>query len=58
MLSRKVVVSRADWRPGDQKVFVADIRKAAEELFWKPHLRVEEGVGRLFAWVSENRKLF
>jgi CDP-paratose 2-epimerase len=58
LLGRKVVVSRGDWRPGDQKVFVADIRKAAEELFWKPHLRVEEGVGRLFAWVSENRKLF
>ena len=58
LLGKKVVVNRGDWRPGDQKVFVADIRKAAEELFWKPHLRVEEGVGRLFAWVSENRKLF
>jgi len=58
MLSRKVVVSRADWRPGDQKVFVADIRKAAEELEWRPQISVEEGMGRLFAWVSENRKLF
>jgi nucleoside-diphosphate-sugar epimerase len=37
---------------------VSDIRKAAEGLAWKPQMRVEEGVGSLFAWVSENRKLF
>jgi CDP-paratose 2-epimerase len=58
LLGKKVVVNRGDWRPGDQKVFVADIRKAAEGLAWKPQMRVEEGVGSLFAWVSENRKLF
>lgn len=58
MLGKKMVVSRGDWRPGDQKVFVADIRKAAEQLAWRPQISVEEGVGRLFAWVSENRKLF
>jgi len=58
LLGKKVVVSHGDWRPGDQKVYVSDIRKAAEGLAWKPQMRVEEGVGSLFAWVSENRKLF
>ena len=28
LLGRPVPVKRSDWRPGDQKVFVADIRKA------------------------------
>jgi CDP-paratose 2-epimerase len=49
---------RGDWRPGDQKVFVADIRKAERELGWKPKVSVEVGLERLFNWVKENRHLF
>jgi len=58
MLGKPVPVKRGDWRPGDQKVFVADIRKAERELGWKPKVGVEEGVGRLFDWVKENMELF
>ena len=58
MLGRKVPVQRSDWRPGDQKVFVADIRKAGAELGWTPKTGVAEGVGKLYSWVSENRKQF
>ncbi len=58
MLGRKVPVQRSDWRPGDQKVFVADIRKASAELGWMPKTGVAEGVSKLFSWVSENRKQF
>ena len=36
LLGRKIPVARGDWRPGDQKVFVADIRKAGSELGWTP----------------------
>jgi CDP-paratose 2-epimerase len=54
----KIPVGRGDWRPGDQKVFVADIRKAARELGWTPKVSVEEGVERLFEWVRENKGLF
>jgi CDP-paratose 2-epimerase len=57
-LGKPVLVKRGDWRPGDQKVFVADIRKAERELGWKPKVEVEEGVGRLFEWVKENKELF
>jgi CDP-paratose 2-epimerase len=46
------------WRPGDQKVFVSDIRKAERELGWKPKFGVRAGVQRLFDWVSANRSLF
>jgi len=58
LLGKPVPVARGDWRPGDQKVFVADIRKAERELGWKPRIGVEEGVRRLFEWVKVNKELF
>ncbi len=58
LLGRKIPVARGDWRPGDQKVFVADIRKAGRELDWAPKVGVETGVKRLFEWVKENKELF
>ncbi len=47
-----------DWRPGDQPVFVADIRKAAAEFGWAPQISVRQGIARLHAWVLANRALF
>lgn len=47
-----------DWRPGDQPVFIADIRKAKREFGWTPRVGVREGIERLVAWVSANRHLF
>jgi CDP-paratose 2-epimerase len=58
LLGRPIPVLRGDWRPGDQKVFVADIRKAERELGWKPNVNVDEGVRRLVEWVKQNRGLF
>ncbi len=58
LLGRPIPVKRGDWRPGDQKVFVADIRKAGRELRWSPRIDVEEGVKRLFEWVKANKALF
>jgi CDP-paratose 2-epimerase len=48
----------ADWRPGDQRVFVADIGKAARMLDWQPRVSTTEGVARLLAWIEANRDLF
>jgi len=48
----------ADWRPGDQRVFVADIRKAKERLGWAPTVSTTEGIKRLLEWVRENLDLF
>lgn len=47
-----------DWRPGDQRVFYADISKAKEELGWEPKVSVDEGVQMLFDWVVKNKDLF
>lgn len=57
-IGASIEVARGDWRPGDQRVFYADISKAEKELGWKPMIGVEEGVQKLFEWVKENRKLF
>jgi CDP-paratose 2-epimerase len=48
----------SDWRPGDQPVFVADVRKATAELGWSPQVSVRDGIGRLIEWVRANRELF
>jgi CDP-paratose 2-epimerase len=48
----------ADWRPGDQKVFVSDIRRACNELGWKPKINCAQGLELLYDWVSGNMELF
>ncbi len=58
LLGRPVPTSQGDWRPGDQRIYVSDIRKAQRELNWTPKIGVAEGVERLYRWVVENRNLF
>ena len=47
----------AAWRPGDQKVFVSDIQKVRQLAGWRPTTSVEEGLGRLSAWVANHKKI-
>lgn len=53
-----VTVSYADWRPGDQLVYVSNIQKAGVELGWQPQVDVEQGIHQLYDWVIANRDLF
>jgi CDP-paratose 2-epimerase len=55
---RKLECSFADWRPGDQPVFVSDIARAKADFGWQPQVGVEAGVGRLVDWVKANQALF
>lgn len=58
-LGRRIeAVQFGDWRPGDQKVYISDIRKACRDLGWRPEVSVRDGLGRLIAWVMANRSLF
>jgi CDP-paratose 2-epimerase len=56
LCGRKLDVRYGAWRPGDQKVYVSDIRKAGRELGWKPEVGPKEGLARLWQWAQENRK--
>jgi CDP-paratose 2-epimerase len=42
------------WRQSDQKVFIADIRKAQKHLHWNPTVTKHEGVSRMIDWVREH----
>ena len=55
---RRLTPPYLDWRPGDQRVFVADIRKAERLLGWAPKMSTSEGLDELLAWVGENQSLF
>ena len=57
-LGTKLDIRYDDWRPGDQRVFIADVSKAERALGWRPKVGPHEGVDRLFAWVRENLDLF
>lgn len=47
----------SDWRPGDQKVFIAHCGKASRELGWNPSVAPLEGVERLLKWVRDSREM-
>lgn len=58
LLGGPLEVARASWRPGDQRVYVGDIRKAERELGWQPQVSVREGITRLFQWIRDNQEMF
>ena len=58
LLGKPIEVARDDWRPGDQRVFYADTRKAKRDLGWEPKIDLEEGMELLFEWVKANKDQF
>ena len=44
-------------RRGDQKVFVADVRKAFADFGWRPSCSAEQGIRKLHRWVNANVEL-
>jgi CDP-paratose 2-epimerase len=47
---------RREWRLGDQRIYVSDIRRACSELHWQPRVPWRTGVKRLNEWVTANRR--
>ncbi len=58
LFKRKIKVAVSGWRPGDQPIFISDIRKAKKDFGWTPKTGVEEGIKKLYVWVSKNQNLF
>jgi CDP-paratose 2-epimerase len=58
LLGRPIPVSYEGWRPGDQPVYISDIRKAERILGWQPKFSLREGIYNLFTWVRGNLHLF
>lgn len=57
-MGRKIPLRYADWRPGDQRVYISDVRKLERVLGWKPEISVAEGVAQLDNWVRLNEAAF
>lgn len=55
--SLSVPVAYADWRPGDQPVYISDIRKAKRDMGWQPKVDWTAGVRKVVDWVRENREM-
>ncbi len=55
---KHIPVEYSEWRPGDQKIYVSDIRKAKEILDWSPRTNVVSGIEALHKWVNDNRNIF
>ncbi len=53
MVGCAMTYTQLDWRQGDQKVFVADIRHAARDLVWQPGISSESGIRRALEWTRE-----
>lgn len=58
LIRHPVKVQYAYLRPGDQTVYISDIRKANQELNWHPKISVQEGIVRLFEWIRNHQELF
>ncbi len=56
-IEKEITFSRSAWRPGDQKVYVSDIRRAAQELGWRPQVGLKEGLAQLASWTLEHEKI-
>jgi CDP-paratose 2-epimerase len=54
-LRRRVRTSNEDWRPGDQRYYVSDTRRAQRELGLGQPLSWREGVVRLLDWLRSEQ---
>ncbi|MBB4634567.1 SDR family NAD(P)-dependent oxidoreductase [Longimicrobium terrae] len=50
---RTVPVHTADWRPGDQRIYVSDSAKMERVLGWKPRTSWKAGLEKLVGWLHE-----
>jgi len=58
-ISEKITtVEFKEWRPGDQRVYISDIRKIGSQLSWRPKIDIQTGIKKLQEWVVENKPLF
>lgn len=56
LLKKKIPVTFKKKRPGDQDVYISNIKKAKRVLQWEPKTEIEKGLLQLITWVKDNVK--
>ncbi|MGH9257346.1 MAG: NAD-dependent epimerase/dehydratase family protein [Vicinamibacterales bacterium] len=56
LYDRPLRTGQGPWRPGDQRVFIADTAKVARDLGWKPRMTAETGMSLLAQWVLQSAR--
>ena len=51
-VGRSLQVALDEWRPGDQPVYISDIREAARDFGWQPRVDIDAGLRRLWEWAQ------
>ncbi|MBI4079390.1 MAG: GDP-mannose 4,6-dehydratase [Candidatus Levybacteria bacterium] len=57
MMKKKINISFAPKRPGDQDVYVSDTSKAKKILNWKPLTPCKTGILMMYEWAKANKDL-
>ena len=52
LTGNKIQFRRLDWRPSDQKVFVANLKKVQADIGWSPSIETRLGIRRMLDWVK------
>lgn len=58
LLGVEIEVAYADWRPGDQKVYISNITKAKRDFGWCPRVSPAQGISGVLDWILTNKDLF
>ncbi|MBT4732715.1 NAD-dependent epimerase/dehydratase family protein [Candidatus Woesearchaeota archaeon] len=51
-LNVNLLYHKIPWRANDQKVFIADIRKAYSDFLWTPKVNKKEGIIKMIRWIE------
>jgi CDP-paratose 2-epimerase len=59
ILGRKVHAANfREWRPGDQKIYISDIRKATQDFGWHPVIGINQGLENIARWIRDHIVIF
>ena len=56
LLNKKIIYSSDEGRPGDQPIYISDIRKAQKDFGWKPGIGFEKGLEMMINWLKKNKE--
>ena len=57
VIKKKIDPIFSDWRPGDQKVYISDIRKAKNDFGWEPKINFDLGFSKMLNWIKDNEQV-